>query len=90
MVTWNGQSGFAIARNLDIGGTRQGRTHRTAPRYAGAPPGPYEAEPPVVYGPPVYYGPPPVVYGSGYYYGVRDITAGTVRDIVAGTDDGRR
>jgi hypothetical protein len=68
MVMWNGQSGFAIARNLDIGGTRQARAHRTAPRYAGAPPGLYEAEPPVVYGPPVYYGPPAVVYGPGYYY----------------------
>jgi len=53
MVMWNGQSGFAIARNLDIGGTRQGQVHRTAPRYAGTPPGPYDGEPPVVYGPPV-------------------------------------
>jgi uncharacterized protein YraI len=68
MVMWNGQSGFAIVRNLDIGGTRQARAHRTAPKYAGAPPGVYEAEPPVVYGPPVYYGPPAVAYGPGYYY----------------------
>jgi uncharacterized protein YraI len=52
MVALNGQRGFAIARNLDIGGTRQGRTHRTAPQYAGAPPGLYDAEPPVIYGPP--------------------------------------
>jgi hypothetical protein len=68
-VTWNGQKGFAIARNLDIGGTRQARARRPQPGYAGPPPGVYEAGPPVVYGPPVYYGPPAVVYGPGYYGG---------------------
>jgi len=72
MVTWNGQSGFAIARNLDIGGARQARGYRAPPRYAGGPPGVYEAGPPVVYGPPVYYPPPAVVYAPPpYYYGPR-------------------
>jgi hypothetical protein len=78
MVTWNGRSGFAIARNLDIGGARHARSYRAPPGYAGGPPpgypdGPpavYEAGPPVIYGAPAYY-PPPVVYGPGYYYGPR-------------------
>jgi uncharacterized protein YraI len=53
MVTWKGRSGFVIARNLGIQGTRQGRAPRRAPGYAGAPPaaepsGLYEAEPPMV------------------------------------------
>jgi uncharacterized protein YraI len=59
-VTWNGRSGFAIARSLDTG-ARQARMR--------PPPGAYvaEAEPPVVYAAPGYYPPPPVVYGPGYY-----------------------
>jgi hypothetical protein len=78
MVTWNGRSGFAIARNLDIGGAHA-RSYRAPPGYAGGPPsgypdGPpavYEAGPPVIYGPPAYYPPPVVVYGPRYYYGAR-------------------
>jgi uncharacterized protein YraI len=70
MVTWKGQSGFAVARNLDIGGARQARGYRPPPAYAGGPPV-YEAGPPMVYGPPVYYPPPAVVYGAPYYYGPR-------------------
>jgi uncharacterized protein YraI len=70
-VTWSRQSGFAIARNLDIEGTGQRRAYRTAPRYTGGPPPTiYETGPPVVYGPPVYYG-PPAVYAPGYYWGPR-------------------
>lgn len=61
-VTWNGQSGYAIARNLASGARRRLTQYRPQPYYAG--------EAPVVYGPPVYY-PPPVVYGPGIYYGPR-------------------
>jgi Bacterial SH3 domain len=79
MVTWNGRSGFAIARNLDIGGARHARSYRAPPGYAGGPPpgypdrppAVYEAGPPVIYGAPAYYPPPVVVYGPGYYYGPR-------------------
>jgi uncharacterized protein YraI len=67
MVTWNGRSGFAIARNLDIGGARQARSFRAPPGYPGGPPAVYEAGPPVIYGAPAYYPPPVVVYGRGYY-----------------------
>jgi hypothetical protein len=79
-VSWNGQSGYAIARNLDLGGSRQ----------AGAYPGPQPGQPARAYpapqpgqpGPgyqddydlpgygPGYYG-PQVVYGPAYYYGPR-------------------
>jgi hypothetical protein len=62
-VTWNGHSGYAIARNLDIGARRQARPNRAPPGYAGG----YEPGPPVVYGAPGYYPPPAVVYGPGYY-----------------------
>jgi uncharacterized protein YgiM (DUF1202 family) len=65
-VTWNGRPGYAVARNLDIGGTRQARAYRPQPGYAEGPPV-YEAGPPVVYGAPAYYYPPAVVYGPGYY-----------------------
>jgi uncharacterized protein YraI len=59
-VTWNGQSGYAIARNLGSG--RRVAQYRQQPYYEGGPP--------VVYGPPVYY-PPAVYYGPGFYYGPR-------------------
>ena len=70
-VTWNGRSGYAIARNLDtIGGPRQARQYRPQPGYAE---GPEYAGPPVVYGAPGYYAPPvvygPAYYGPRYYYG---------------------
>ena len=62
-VTWNGSSGYAIARNLAPGAPRQARPYGAQPRYAGE----YEPEPGVVYGAPGYYAPPPVVYGPAYY-----------------------
>jgi hypothetical protein len=58
-VTWNGRSGYAIARNLSTGGLRHAGQYRAPPGYADGPP--------VGYGPPGYYPPPPVVYGPGYY-----------------------
>jgi SH3 domain-containing protein len=64
-VTWNGRSGYAIARNLDTGRPRQVRQYRAQPRYAEEPDD--ESEPPVIYGAPGYYPPPPIVYGPGYY-----------------------
>jgi hypothetical protein len=67
-VTWNGQSGYAIARNLNLGPSRQAGGY-PPPGQPGYPPGAYG---PRVYGAPApgYYG-PPVVYGPGYYYGPR-------------------
>jgi len=62
-VTWNENSGYAIARNLSTGASRQARVHGPQPGYAGG----YESEPPVVYGAPGYYAPPVVVYGPAYY-----------------------
>src|SRR5215471_13273828 len=62
-VTWNGQSGYAIARNLSTGAPRQAGPYRMQPRYAEGD----ELGPPVVYGAPGYYGPPAVVYGPAYY-----------------------
>lgn len=62
-VTWNGESGYAIARNLDLGVSRQARAYPAPQPGLGYPddlPG---------YGP-GYYG-PPVVYGPAYYYGPR-------------------
>lgn len=64
-VIWNGRSGFAIARNLDTGGPRQGRRYPGQPGYAEGPDDGYG--PPVVYEAPGYYPPPAVVYGPGYY-----------------------
>jgi len=69
-VTWNGNSGYAIARNLGAAAPRQAGTYRGPPGYAEE----YEAGPPAVYGAPGYYPPPAVVYGPayygpGYYYG---------------------
>jgi hypothetical protein len=57
-VTWNGHSGYAIARNIDIGGRRPARPYRPPLGYAGG----YEPGPPAG-----YYPPPAVVYGPGYY-----------------------
>src|SRR5215831_9299087 len=76
-VTWNGRSGYAIARNLSIGAPRQAGPYGPGPRpgYAGGyGPQPgytegYGPEPPAVYEAPGYYAPPGVVYGPGYYYG---------------------
>ena len=62
-LTWNGRSGYAIARNLSIGAPRQARPYGPQPGYAGG----YESGPPVVYGAPGYYAPPAVVYGPTYY-----------------------
>jgi len=65
-VMWNGQSGYAIARNLDTGGPREARQYRPRPGYAGEPDD--DVGPPVVYAPGYYPPPPPpVVYGPGYY-----------------------
>jgi uncharacterized protein YraI len=61
-VTWNGRSGYAIARNLSIGAPRQARTYGPQPGYAGG----YGPEPPAVYEAPGY-APPAVVYGPTYY-----------------------
>jgi hypothetical protein len=72
-VTWNGRSGYAIARNLSIGAPRQAGAYGPQPRYAGGyGPQPgyadgYGPEPGVVYGAPGYYAPPAVVYGPAYY-----------------------
>jgi hypothetical protein len=55
-VTWNGQSGYAIARNLSIGAPRQARPYGPQPGYAGG------------YGPPPGaggYGPQPGAGGYG-------------------------
>jgi Bacterial SH3 domain len=67
-VTWNGRSGYAIARNLGAA-PRQARAYRPPPgagRYVEGPPV-VEEGPPVIYGAPGYYGPPAVVYAPGYY-----------------------
>jgi hypothetical protein len=64
-VTWNGQSGYAIARNLNLGGSRQAGGY---PGQPGQPGYPDEYGPPGYA--PGYYG-PPVVYGPAYYYGPR-------------------
>ncbi|HMA71514.1 MAG TPA: SH3 domain-containing protein [Xanthobacteraceae bacterium] len=65
-VTWNEHSGYAIARNLSVGASRQARPYGP-PGYGQG----YGPEPPVVYGAPGYYAPPAVVYGPAYYYGPR-------------------
>jgi uncharacterized protein YraI len=63
-VTWNSQDGYAIARNLGLGGTRvAGGYRRMYPPGEGGDDG---------YGPPMYgpgpgYGPPPPYYGYGPY-----------------------
>lgn len=64
-VIWNGHSGFAIARNLNLGGPRQ------AGLYPGRPGGPgYPDDYGPGYAPPVVYGAPTYYYGPRvYYYG---------------------
>ena len=62
-VAWAGRGGYAIARNLDLGGADP----------VGAYP-PAVVEGPVVVAPPVYYGGyygGPGYYGPRYYYGRR-------------------
>jgi hypothetical protein len=74
-VIWNGHSGFAIARNLNLGGQRQAGIYpgEAQPGKPGGPgyQGDYDDAPGPGYGP-GYYGPPAVVYGGpAYYYGPR-------------------
>ena len=73
-VTWNGQSGYAIARNLSIGAPRQARPYGPQPGYAGGygpqpGPGGYGPQPGSGgYGPQPGYSEPPTAYrGPGYY-----------------------
>jgi Bacterial SH3 domain len=77
-VTWNGRSGYAIARNLRVGAPQQARPCRPQPGYtesdAAGHSGSYVAEPPVVYREPGYYPPPadpcePTYYGPEVDYG---------------------
>jgi hypothetical protein len=72
-VSWNGQSGYAIARNLNLGGSRHAGIYPGQPGYQPAQPG-YQPGYPTDDGlpgyAPGYYG-PPVVYGPAYYYGPR-------------------
>ncbi len=63
-VTWNGQSGYAIARNLDLGMSRQARAYPARPGQA------YPDDDDLPGYGPGYYG-PPAVYGPAYYYGPR-------------------
>jgi uncharacterized protein YraI len=63
-VHWHGRVGYAIARNLGLGGP-------VGPGGPGPVAGPYPA-PAMVAGPPVVVmGPPPVYWGPGYYWGPR-------------------
>jgi hypothetical protein len=69
-VTWNGQDGYAIARNLGLGGTRVAGGYRRMYPPGGeddgyVPYGPGPGYPP----PPPYYGPGPYYHGPGPYYG---------------------
>ena len=75
-VTWNGHSGYAIARNLATMAPRQARGYGMRPGYAadGEYVEDYEPAPPYAYEAPGYYAAPPIVYGQayygpGYYYG---------------------
>jgi hypothetical protein len=74
-VTWNGHSGFAVARNLNLGGSRQAGVYPGRPGQPGGPVGPGgypDADYDVPGYGPGYYGPPGVVYGGpAYYYGPR-------------------
>jgi uncharacterized protein YraI len=65
-VTWNGQSGYAIERNLNRGGSRQAGVYPGQPGYQPE----YPDEEGLPGYAPRYYG-PPVVYGPAYYYGPR-------------------
>jgi hypothetical protein len=67
VVAWDKYGGYAYARNLSFGPSRQARAYPAQPRY----PDDYELEPPMLaaygHGPPGYYAPPAVVYGRAYY-----------------------
>ncbi len=73
-VTWNGQSGYAIARNLDLGVSRQARAYPPPqpgqPGQAGPGYPSYQDDYDLPGYGPGYYG-PGVVYGPAYYYGPR-------------------
>lgn len=66
-VSWNGQEGFAIAKNLGMARVRRPRGPGPGGEYEEdyGPPGPYGPGP---YGPPGYYGDP---YYPGPYWGPR-------------------
>jgi hypothetical protein len=71
-VTWNGRSGFAIARNLNLGPSRQAGGYPAQPGAPGYPVRPGGPDYPddydrPAYGPRPYYG-PPAAYGPDYYY----------------------
>jgi Bacterial SH3 domain len=71
-VRWNGHEGYAIARNLTSGASRQAGAY-PPPGGQGQPGYPgdgYDYPPGAYYGPGYAYG-PPVVYGPAYYYGPR-------------------
>lgn len=79
-VTWNGQSGYAIKRNLGLGGPRQAGGYPGQPgNEGGYPPqpgypaqSPYPAQPggyPATAGGPPAYPPPGPAYAPGYAYG---------------------
>lgn len=78
-VSWNGQNGYAIARNLDLGGSRQagayppprpGQPARAYPPQPGQPGPGYQDDYDLPGYGPGYYG-PQVAYGPAYYYGRR-------------------
>jgi len=67
-VTWNGQSGYAIARNLDQGGGVPAGAGGPPPPGEGAPPPPQgAAAPPPPGGPPPPGAPPPGATAQGPY-----------------------
>lgn len=65
-VTWNGQNGYAIARNLGLAPRRAAAVRRPPPGYPV-----YEDDDSYDDGPPVVYedDPPPYVVGPPVYYG---------------------
>ena len=68
-VTWNGQDGYAIARNLGLAPPARRVARRYAEEYDDDSPVEYGPGPGYVVGPPVYYGYYP--YGPYYYGGWR-------------------
>jgi hypothetical protein len=83
-VTWNGQSGYAIARNLNLGGSRQAGVYPQQPGYPSGQPGYPPGQPGYPSGQPGYppgqpgyqagypgdgNGPPGYAPGPGYSYG---------------------
>jgi hypothetical protein len=69
-VTWNGQNGYVITRNLNLGGSRQAGVYPRQPGYPPGYPGDEDGLPGYAPGPGYYFG-PPAVYGPAYYYGPR-------------------